>query len=149
MQSLAALGSDTALAPPALPGVGEMSREDFAAALGRRFDRATHAGGGDEDEAFDAAAGFVAAALVEPVLKEMRESSNAPPPWGPGPGEKPFRAMMDVALAERIVRSGNWGLVDRLAREMRARMQAAGSEIPHEHDDGTTSRVGHASDRPA
>lgn len=81
------------------------------------------------DDARTAAEQFVAVALVEPVLKQLRESATAPPPWGPGPGEKPFRALADAELAERIVSGSRWPLVDRLAREMRERLGPAGDAL--------------------
>lgn len=77
------------------------------------------------DDAQQAAEQFVATALVEPILKQLRESSSAPPPWGPGPGEKPFQAMADTALADRLVAGGRWPIVERLARGMRQHSSAA------------------------
>jgi Rod binding domain-containing protein len=72
-----------------------------------------------EAEAREAARGLVSAALVQPILKQLRESKNAaPPPFGPGPGERSFREMMDATVAQKLVTSQNWPLVDRLARDL-------------------------------
>ncbi len=71
------------------------------------------------DESRQTAEQLVATTLVEPILKQLRESNNAPPPFGPGKGEQQFRAMTDAHTAKEIVRSGQFGLVERLAQDMR------------------------------
>lgn len=65
-----------------------------------------------------AAEDFVAQALVEPVLKQMREMSQAAAPFAPNQAEKAFRTMLDGAMAQRVVKSGNWTLVDRVAERI-------------------------------
>jgi Rod binding domain-containing protein len=69
-----------------------------------------------------AAEQLVATALVQPILKQMRESNNAAPPFAPNEAERTFRSFMDASLAQRMVSSQRWGLVDQLARRMLGRM---------------------------
>jgi Rod binding domain-containing protein len=57
---------------------------------------------------------------VQPMLKLLRDSNNAAPPFAPGPAEKQFRSLMDVELAQRIVNSANFPLVDALARRLKS-----------------------------
>jgi hypothetical protein len=74
---------------------------------------------GDPIDARTAAEGLVTAALVQPIFKQLRESAGAaPPPFGPGPGERSFRGMLDTTMAQKLVTSQNWPLVDRLARDL-------------------------------
>ncbi|MBX3384853.1 MAG: rod-binding protein [Phycisphaeraceae bacterium] len=90
------------------------SRDDFASSLGRA--RAQELP--KEERAQLAAAQLVSAALVQPVFKQMRESTQATGPFAPGRGEKMFRQLLDTATADRLVTSGRWGLVDAVARRM-------------------------------
>ncbi|MEN0019795.1 MAG: hypothetical protein AAF747_02810 [Planctomycetota bacterium] len=71
------------------------------------------------DQHREAAEELVAVTFIEPILKQMRESSTAPPPWGPGPGEKKFRSLMDGQVARDLVQASDFPLVDRLARDLR------------------------------
>jgi hypothetical protein len=64
---------------------------------------------------------FVSSALVQPVLKLLRESNQAAAPFKPSAGEKSFRGMLDAAWANQLVRSGNWELVDRIAKRFAER----------------------------
>lgn len=77
--------------------------------------------GGTADPSRDAAERFVSLTLVEPILKQMRQSSQAAPPFGPAPGEVQFRALLDAEVARQVVRAGDFPLVERLARDLRAR----------------------------
>lgn len=94
-------------------------QEMFAAALSRAKE-----GGTPATRAREAAEGLVATALIYPVLKQMRESNRAAPPFAPGRGERSFGQLMDATLAQRVVKSAHWPLVDALARRMLARMGA-------------------------
>ncbi len=71
-----------------------------------------------EQKARSAAEQLVATALVQPVLKQLRESNHAAPPFAPNEAERTFRSMSDAALAQRMVGSEHWGLIDVLARRM-------------------------------
>ncbi|GJQ31051.1 MAG: hypothetical protein HBSAPP03_29350 [Phycisphaerae bacterium] len=73
----------------------------------------------------EAAGQLVAASLIMPVLKGLRESNQAAAPFAPGAGEKAFRGMMDDMMAQRLVQRADWGLVDAVARRV---MQRAGVE---------------------
>ncbi len=120
---------------PLVPGAGAAdasrlldSRQGaFASVLGR----AGPSRGGDstpESKAREAAAQFVAITFVQPVLKQVRESNRAAPPFGPSEGERGFRAMLDADLAQRIVQRSDWPLVDRLATDLLKRRE--GETIP-------------------
>lgn len=71
-----------------------------------------------EARARQAAEQLIAATFVEPILKQAREMHKAAPPFGPGPGEMQFRALMDAELAHRLVRAGRWPLVERVASNL-------------------------------
>jgi hypothetical protein len=94
-------------------------RRDFAAALAQRRDaQATGPVVDNEARARSAAEDFVSAAFVQPVLKALRSSDRTEAPWGAGPAEKQLRSLTDVMTATQLVRSSNWPLVDRLARDL-------------------------------
>lgn len=71
-----------------------------------------------EAEARATAEEFVAVALVQPLLEQLRESNNAWGPFKPGAHEKQFGAMLDAEYASRIARASGYGLVDRLSRDL-------------------------------
>ncbi len=73
---------------------------------------------------------LVAVALVQPVLKEMRENSHAAPPFAPNQAERTFRGMMDAGFAQRLVKSQRWGLVDAVARRVLKEKNAEGGAEP-------------------
>ena len=72
----------------------------------------------DPETARRAAEQFVAQALVRPVLAQMRSTSMAAAPFAPGPYEKQFGPMVDNVVAENIVKSKQFGIVDAVARAM-------------------------------
>ncbi len=116
------------------PPVATLSRgliEDqrsFAAVLGRTgvgplgsgasLLKGSPGAGSAQGKAREAAEQLVAIGLVQPVLKELRESNRASPPFAPSQGERQFRALLDAELAQRIVRAARFPLVERLAREL-------------------------------
>lgn len=61
---------------------------------------------------------LVAITFVEPVLKRLRESEGAAPPFAPGPGEKQFRALLDARVSHDVVRAARLPIVDRLAHDL-------------------------------
>ncbi|MCW5776106.1 MAG: hypothetical protein KIS87_06685 [Phycisphaeraceae bacterium] len=83
---------------------------------------------GKRASARETAEKLVAITFVEPVLKRLRESDGAAPPFGPGPGEKQFRALMDARVAHDIVRAARLPIVDRLARDLLRGSVGAGGE---------------------
>jgi Rod binding domain-containing protein len=92
-------------------------QSDFAVALGKRLDRPGEAPS-PEEKARRAAEDFVAVALVQPVLKQLREANQAAEPFKPGPAEKQFRGLADAMMARQIVGASSFPLVDRLAQDM-------------------------------
>ena len=102
-----------ALRPPPARSMPE-AQASFAAIMAR----ADGAGGTRAERARAAAGQFVALTFVQPVLKQLRETSEAAPPFAPSEGEKQFRALLDAELAQRIVHKARFGLVDRVARDL-------------------------------
>lgn len=76
-----------------------------------------------DERARDAAEQLVAVVLVEPILKQLRESSHAAPPFAPTDGEKQFRSMLDAKLAHEITGAARFPLVERLARDLRSHLR--------------------------
>lgn len=107
-----------AASAPASPdtALGRRQRA-FTDVLGQARDRLGPAEGA-EARAKAAAQDFVATALIQPILKSLRESTNAAPPFAPGPAEKQFRGMMDAQLSKQIAQASRFPLVDRLARDL-------------------------------
>lgn len=96
-------------------------QQDFAATLNRASELRTDEKPTEEQiysKAREAAQDFVAIAFVMPILKQLRESNKAAPPFGPGPGEKQFRSMADAQTAQQIVRGANFPIVDRIASDI-------------------------------
>lgn len=121
--SLLGMGSGTGALPGALraaPGGADDDQRLFSAALAR-------AGAGGKGEAREAAEQLVAASLVSPVLKSLRESTGAAGPFAPGRGERMFRELQDAVLAQRLVKSAQWPLVDALAQRMLQRGGGSGT----------------------
>lgn len=104
----------------ASPGGTDDDQRLFSAALAR-------AGAGGKGEAREAAEQLVAASLVSPVLKSLRESTGAAGPFAPGRGERMFRELQDAVLAQRLVKSAQWPLVDALAQRMLQRGGGSGT----------------------
>lgn len=104
--------------------LNEDARADFSSILARG---STVAGETPTDRARRAAQQFVAIALVQPVLKELRESDHTAAPFAPSQAEKQFRTLADAEVAQRIVRAAHFPLVDRLARDMLKKTAKAGA----------------------
>lgn len=83
---------------------------------------------GDADaEAREAAQQLVATALVAPMLAEIRDQPLDAKLFHGGPGEDSFRQQLDTILADRIVRSERFPLVDRIYEQVMRRAGAAGA----------------------
>lgn len=91
----------------------------FAAALGRARET-----GDGKSKAREAAEQLVATTFIQPILKRMRDSSQAAPPFAPTRAEKQFGSILDSTLAGRIVQKADWSLVDRIERDMNQRSGA-------------------------
>jgi Rod binding domain-containing protein len=101
---------------------GDDARASFASLLGQ----AETAGraeptGTPEDKARETARQFVAVTLVQPLLKQLRETNQAAAPFAPGQGERQFQSLLDADLALRITGAAQFPLVDALARRLTAR----------------------------
>lgn len=95
-------------------GVAEES--GFRAALGRVSEPGREPM--SPERARDAAQEFVAVALVQPTLAQMREPLWASEPFAPGQHEKTFAPMLDAEIAKRIVTASGFPLVDRIAEQL-------------------------------
>lgn len=73
---------------------------------------------GSADDARKAAEEFVSIAFIEPVLRSLRESNNAAPPFAPTEAEKSFGPLLDAEIAQRIVAHEHYGLVESVARQL-------------------------------
>lgn len=69
-------------------------------------------------DARKAAEEFVSIAFIEPVLKSLRDSNQAAPPFAPTDAEKSFGPLLDAEIAQRIVAREQYGLVDSVARQL-------------------------------
>lgn len=83
------------------------------------IDRRAPGRAGEADQARQAAEGLVAMTLIEPLLRQARESRSSEGPFGMTEAEKQFGALMDARTAGRMVKAWNLPLVDQLARQMR------------------------------
>ena len=72
-----------------------------------------------------AAEGLVATTFIEPILKQVRESNNTPPPFGPSSAEKQFSSLLDTKLADKIVHAANFPLVERITAQLLRNMPDA------------------------
>jgi Rod binding domain-containing protein len=97
------------------------SSESFRSVLGRTDPNSMS----PEQRAREGAEQLVSVALVQPVFKQLREANEAAGPFAPGKSERTFRGMMDAQLSQHVVKSGHWGLVDRVA-QMLLRKQGQG-----------------------
>lgn len=78
----------------------------------------------------ESAEDLVAVSLVEPTLKLLRESNGAAAPFAPGEAEKAFGPLLDQAVAQRLVRASNFGIVDRVASDLLRNAQARAALAP-------------------
>ncbi len=90
--------------------------EDFRASLAvaRRARDATTA----PEDLREAARDLVAAGFVAPILAELRSSTMAAPPFGPGAFERRLGPMLDAQVASRIVEAQGLPLVDAVLRQI-------------------------------
>lgn len=72
----------------------------------------------DEEKAREGAEQFVAMTFIQPLLKQLRETNQSVAPFAPSAGEKQMQSMLDGVLAEKLVSSERWPLVDRIAQDM-------------------------------
>lgn len=114
--------SATAPLAPA-PGALTARQADFASVIARAQKDIDDSPEAREDAARESAREFVAVTLVQPLLKQLRDTSQAAAPFAPSGAERQFRSMLDAQMAQRIVRASNFGIVDAIARNL---MRAGG-----------------------
>ncbi len=120
LKGAAATSAAAGFAAPSF-GAGLDAQRSFSEALGAAARSDAIAARQDRPEqavAREAAEKLIATTLVEPILKQMRETNNAAPPFGPTPAEKQFGALLDHRLSHDLVRSANFPIVDRVARDL-------------------------------
>lgn len=98
------------------------SQQSFERVLGRKTQKT------GREAAREAAEDFVSMSLVLPVLKQLRESNMAAPPFAPGDSERRFGALLDAEIAARMVRGSRFGIVDAVAEQLMSRGGASGGE---------------------
>lgn len=98
-------------------------QDSFASVLSRAGISPSKKDQSPQDKAREAAQQLVSTALVQPILKQLRENNNAAEPFKPNSAEKSFGQMMDAQLSQRIVTAKGWALVDRVADRL---LQKAG-----------------------
>lgn len=114
------IGGDGVLARLVPPGLGA-EPGGFEAALEK-----AQRGESPEEALRKDAERFIAGALVYPVLKQLRETNNAAAPFAPGEAEKSFGWMFDQHIADEIVSSQNFPLVDAVMRTIRPAGETSG-----------------------
>lgn len=116
----AARGQRAGQEPGVLQARQSLFRDVLAGAVGNRTggDVRTQLATDAPQRAREAAQDFVAIAFVAPVLKQLRDSNNAAPPFAPGAAEKQFGALMDQQVARQVVRATRFPLVDRVAGDL-------------------------------
>lgn len=65
-----------------------------------------------------AAQELVSIALVQPILKELRDTNQAAGPFAPGAAEKAFGPLLDAAMAKQIVSGQGFDVVDAVATKI-------------------------------
>lgn len=103
------------------------------------------------ERARQAAEEFVAQTLVQPILKQMRDTNRAFGPFAPGAHEKTFASMLDTEVAKSIVKSSRFPLVDAVARRLledqRPEPSAAGAATARADSSETKPHAGHQTQR--
>jgi hypothetical protein len=94
------------------------SQRSFAFALGRAGTIRPAQPQTPAERARESAEQFIAQTLILPLLKQLRESNHAAPPFAPTSGEKQFAALQDAETAQRIAHATRFPLVDRVARDL-------------------------------
>lgn len=100
-------------------------QRSFAGILSRANQHPGAAALSPERQARETAEQFVAMSFVQPLLKQLRDTNGAAAPFAPSKGEKQMQSMLDGVLAEKLVSSQRWPLVDRIADDMLKKAQAS------------------------
>lgn len=102
-------------------------QRSFQAALGRASSGAQTPS--PESAAHEAAEQLVTQCLILPMLKQLRDTNQAAPPFAPSQAERQFGALGDAQLAQRITSASRFPLVDRLARDLLKRAGVEQEEL--------------------
>ena len=104
-------------APPRTQRLADNQRS-FAGVMGRAGSAGPSTPQTAPGRARDTAEQFVAHTLILPLLRQLRQTDQAAPPFAPTQAEKQFRALQDAELAQRIAHAERFPIVDRLARDL-------------------------------
>ncbi|MBY0114241.1 MAG: rod-binding protein [Phycisphaerales bacterium] len=110
------------------PHLSSDDQKAFTQIMGREVERMR--GKPDPAKTREAAENFVAIALVQPIFKQLRSTNNAVAPFAPTKAEQQFQSMIDAQLAQKMVKSSNWPLVDRLAQDMLKKAMGTAAPTP-------------------
>lgn len=100
-------------------------QDDFTSVIARAKNAAGV--GNRAKAAHDAAEQFIAAALVQPILSQLRATNQAAAPFAPTSGERSLQQMADAQTAIGFVRKSKWSLVDRIADAIERRSAGVGA----------------------
>jgi Rod binding domain-containing protein len=114
------------------PALSSDDQRAFTQVMGQEIDKIR--GKADPAKVREAAENFVSIALVQPVFKQLRSTNNTAAPFAPTKAEQQFQSMIDARLAQKMVKSSNWPLVDRLAQDMLKRSQGTQPIAPSGDD---------------
>lgn len=108
------------------------AQRSFLSVLGKRVDEPV--ADGPDEQARHIAEQLVSISFIQPMLKQLRATNNAAPPFAPTQAEKQFRALTDADLANQIVHAKQFPLVDRLSHDLlkRGGKLASGEPVPEE-----------------
>lgn len=115
---------------PGAPSVLEARQRGAQAEFSDVLARARATDGTPNSRARKAAEDLVSTALIGPVFKSMRESDHAAAPFRPNAAERSFGQMLDTTLAQRMVSSAHWPLVESVARHLLRNTAAPGKAGP-------------------
>jgi len=118
--------ASSTLAQPATTRDADASAT-FASILGKA---AADTAKSPDEQARNAARQFVAVTLVQPLLKQLRESNTAAAPFAPSQGEKQFQSLIDADIALKITGAAHFPLVDRLASDLAKRAAERARTLP-------------------
>lgn len=103
-------------------------QRSFAGVLGRELSTPGAERVSPEDRARTTAEQLVAVAFIQPLLKQLRESTHAAPPFAPTQAERQFGALTDAERAQQLTRAAHFPLVERLARDLLKRTSMESAE---------------------
>jgi Rod binding domain-containing protein len=81
----------------------------------------------DREALQEAASKLVSTAFVMPVLESLNQSPLRPTqgPFAAGGAEKRFTPLLHQEFADRITKSANFGLIDRIVDQFKSRLEGA------------------------